>query len=69
MAGSLVERIEAPQTTVEDLLESGFSTDEIERLKELRNEYPFIEYVESGAQWQRLLFLKWRYQNGDLRRA
>lgn len=68
MSGSLVERIESPEITVDDLLEVGFASDEIERLRELKHEYPFIEYVDSGRQWQRLLFLKWRYDNGDLRR-
>ncbi|RIK45908.1 MAG: hypothetical protein DCC58_05005 [Chloroflexi bacterium] len=68
MTNSLVARSESPEITVDDLLEEGFSPEEIERLKELRQEYPYIEYVDSGRQWQRLLFLKWRYAKGDLRR-
>lgn len=68
MSGSLVERTQVPETSVDDLIEVGFSIDEIELLKELKREYPFAEYVDSGRQWQRLLFLKWRYENGDLRR-
>ena len=68
MSGTLVERIEAADVTVEDLLEVGFTTEEIERLIELKAEYPYLEYVDSGRQWQRILFLKWRYEKGDLRR-
>jgi hypothetical protein len=68
MSGSLVERLESPEITVDDLLEVGFTPDEIEQLRELKREYPFVEYVDSGRQWQRLQFLKWRYENGDLRR-
>ena len=55
--------------SVDDLREAGFTEEEIEQLSALRNEYPFVEYVDSGRQWQRLLFLKWRYDRGDLRRA
>lgn len=68
MTGALVERVNAPEITVDDLAEAGFASDEIERLRELKQEYPFVEYVDSGRQWQRLLFLKWRYESGDLRR-
>jgi hypothetical protein len=68
MSGSLVERIEVADVSVEDLLEAGFSTEEVGHLIELKAEYPYLEYVDSGRQWQRMLFLKWRYENGDLRR-
>jgi hypothetical protein len=68
MSGSLVERLESSEITVDDLLDVGFTPDEVEQLRELKREYPFVEYVDSGRQWQRLQFLKWRYENGDLRR-
>ena len=45
-----------------------FTDEEAARLRELKREYPFIEYVDSGRQWQRLQFLKWRYEHGDLKR-
>jgi hypothetical protein len=55
--------------TVEDLAAEGFTVTEIEALSALKAAYPFIEYVDSASQWRRLLFLKWRYQHGDLQRA
>lgn len=57
------------ELTVQDLLDQGFTTAEISRLATLRDSYPFIEYAESDSQWRRLLFLKWRFQHGDLQRA
>jgi len=54
--------------TVDDLVEVGFSDEQITRLAELKDCYPFVEYVENANHWQRLLFLKWRYDNGDLKR-
>lgn len=55
--------------TVEDLAEVGFTAEQIEKLSALKACYPFVEYVDNGNHWQRLLFLKWRYDNGDLQRA
>jgi hypothetical protein len=55
--------------TVDDLVEVGFTADQIEKLSALKACYPFVEYVESASHWQRLLFLKWRVDNGDLQRA
>jgi hypothetical protein len=57
------------EVTVDDLLEVGFTADQIERLQALKNAYPFIEYVDTAKQWRRLEFLKWRYMQGDLQRA
>jgi hypothetical protein len=70
MSGSLVERVESEskEVTADDLLQAGFTAEEIERLREVKREYPYVEYVDSGRQWQRLLFLKWRFEFGDLRR-
>jgi hypothetical protein len=66
-AASLTVRSECP--TVEDLVEAGFNESEIELLSALKAAYPFVEYVDTASQWRRLLFLKWRYQHGDLQRA
>jgi hypothetical protein len=55
--------------TVDDLVEFGFTDVQIERLTALRDSYPFVEYVENANHWQHLLFLKWRYNNGDLKRS
>jgi hypothetical protein len=57
------------EVTVKDLIEIGFTQDQIDMLVVLRAHYPFIEYAETDSQWRRLLFLRWRYQHGDLQRA
>ena len=67
MEGSLALRIYPDDR--EELQQAGFTEAEATRLLELKTEYPFVEYVDSGRQWQRLLFLKWRYQQGDLKRS
>jgi hypothetical protein len=54
--------------TVDDLRELGFTEPQVEALIALKSAYPFIEYVDTSRQWQRLQFLKWRYESGDLQR-
>lgn len=66
MQGSLA--LQPDREVTAELTRAGFSPEEAERLRELKREYPFVEYVDSGRQWQRLLFLKWRYEHGDLKR-
>jgi len=66
-AASLSHRMD--EVTAEDLLEAGFTPEQVERLTALKSAYPFIEYVDTAKQWQRLEFLKWRYMQGDLQRA
>jgi hypothetical protein len=56
------------EVTAEDLVEAGFTPEQVERLTALKSAYPFIEYVDTAKQWRRLEFLKWRYQQGDLQR-
>ncbi len=65
MAPSLTPR---PEVTVADLIELGFTEDQIEVLRALKSCYPFVEYVDTSAQWKRLQFLKWRVDQGDLQR-
>jgi hypothetical protein len=55
--------------TEQDLLDAGFTHEQVERLAALKSAYPFIEYVDTAKQWRRLEFLKWRYKQGDLQRA
>jgi hypothetical protein len=55
--------------TVEELADLGFTEPEIESLSALKAAYPFVEYVDTASQWRRLLFLKWRFQHGDLQRS
>jgi hypothetical protein len=57
------------EVTADDLLEAGFTPEQVERLSALKSAYPFIEYVDTAKQWRRLEFLKWRYQQGDLQRT
>ena len=66
-AASLSPRV--VEVTAEDLLEAGFTVEQVERLSALKNAYPFIEYVDTAKQWRRLEFLKWRFQQGDLQRS
>jgi hypothetical protein len=67
MVGSLMVSVEP--ACVAELQELGFTEPQIEKLIALRSQYPFLEWVDTDRQWQRLLFLKWRYNNGDLRRG
>lgn len=54
--------------TADDLQDQSFSPKSIKRLLELKAVYPFVEYTDTNNQWQRLQFIKWRYQHGDLQR-
>ena len=67
MSASLSSQVR--ELTITDLVELGFSEAEIQKLAALRAAYPFVEYVETSAQWSRLQFLKWRIENGDLQRV
>lgn len=67
MVAALTTTIQTP--TVEDLTDAGFTQGEISRLVDLRDRYPYIEFTDSGKQWNHLKFMKWRYTNGDLSRS
>ena len=67
MGASLSPRV--AEVTADDLVAAGFTDEQIERLTALKSAYPFIEYVDSAKQWQRLEFLKWRFKQGDLQRT
>lgn len=45
--------------THSDLLAAGLSVAEIERLEKLRGVYPYMEFLDSRQQLQRLRFMKW----------
>lgn len=49
----------ATQLTRDDLRDAGFSAEEIERMEQLRDEYPYIEFLDSRKEWDRLRFMKW----------
>ena len=46
-------------TTRSDLLMVGFTTAEIESLEALRATYPYVEFLDSRQELQRLRFMKW----------
>jgi hypothetical protein len=53
--------------TSEDLRAQGFTAAQIERLELLQASYdPYREYFESNREFERLAFLKWRYQQGQV---
>ncbi|MGA7670793.1 MAG: hypothetical protein WBW04_10260 [Nitrolancea sp.] len=52
----------------DDLEQAGFTKEEIDRLRRLREMYPFIEYVDSRRQWHRLRFVKWLYTQGQIQK-
>lgn len=63
---SVRPRLTAP---AEDTLDQvGFSREEIDRLRRLRDMYPYIEYVDSPSQWHRLRFVKWLYTQGQIQK-
>ncbi len=51
-----------------ELEQVGFTRDEIDRLRRLREMYPFVEYVDSRRQWHRLRFVKWLYTQGQIQK-
>ncbi len=50
------------------LEQMGFTPEQIARLRELRDMYPYIEYMDSRKQWNRLRFVKWLYSRGEISR-
>ncbi len=46
-------------TTRSDLLAAGFSVAEIEALDQLRTIYPYVEFLDSRQELERLRFMKW----------
>lgn len=50
--------------TQDDLEVEGLTEREIGRLVRLRERYPYSEFVGSGVEWNRLLFLKWLHERG-----
>lgn len=69
MAGPMSVSPRAGDTMSDEALEqAGFTRDEIDRLRSLREMYPFIEYVDSRRQWERLSFVKWLYNQGQIKK-
>jgi hypothetical protein len=66
MVAALTPVTQTPSVT--DLQSAGFTEQEISRLVDLRDRYPYLEFTDSGRQWNHLKFMKWRFTNGDLAR-
>ncbi len=62
MAVTLNEK--ATTMTRADLKQSGLDDEVIDRLERLSEKYPFAEFLDSDAEWQRLVFLKWLRDSG-----
>ncbi|MBX6752810.1 hypothetical protein [Thermorudis peleae] len=56
------------QAAERELAQAGFTPEQIARLRELRDMYPYIEYMDSRKQWNRLRFVKWLYAEGKIPR-
>ena len=57
-------------TTRRDLAAAGFTQPEITRLQQLKDRYDgFQEYCESNREYEQLRFLRWRYEQGEIREA
>ena len=55
-------------TARRDLATAGFTPTEIDALAALKARYTRDrEYFESNAEYERLSFLKWRYQQGEIK--
>lgn len=52
-------------TSRQDLLDQGFDEEQLEVLTRLRDQYPFIEFLDSRQEWNRLAFLKWLMERTD----
>jgi hypothetical protein len=56
------------EVTESELREAGFNDEQIEQLRNMREMYPYIEYVDSRREWHRLRFVKWLYHQGQITR-
>lgn len=52
--------------TSADLAAEGFSPAQITRLEGVRDLGPLAEFLDSSAERERLLFLRWRHRTGQL---
>lgn len=54
--------------SISDLYREAFTEDEVIRLVNMKDRYPYIEFTDSNLQFCHLMFVKWRFTNGDLAR-
>ena len=48
------------------LEQAGFTQEQIQCLRDVREMYPYIEYIDSQREWHRLRFVKWLYLKGHI---
>ena len=48
------------------LEQAGFTQEQIQRLRDVREMYPYIEYIDSQREWHRLRFVKCLYLKGHI---
>ena len=51
-----------------ELRREGFTDEQIKHLQEMREMYPYVEYVDSRREWHHLRFVKWLYHRGEITR-
>ena len=66
MVGQMSTAARVSEVTESELDLSQFTQHELEQLRRLRENYPYIEYTDSRRQWHRLRFAKWLYSQGQL---
>lgn len=54
---------EMPELTLE---QAGFTQEQIQNLRDVREMYPYIEYIDTRREWHRLRFVKWLYLKGHI---
>lgn len=57
MTEALAATQQAP--TREDLALEGFTEEQIQVYDDLREQYPYIEFLDSQREWNHLVFMKW----------
>lgn len=65
MSEALAATAQTP--TREDLKTEGFSEDQIQAFEDLRERYPYIEFLDSQREWNHLVFMKWLITNRESR--
>lgn len=48
-----------------ELKREGFDDEQIETLEHLREQYPFVEFLDSRQEWHRLAFMKWLIEHRE----
>lgn len=63
----MTEALAATQQTPtrEDLADLGFNEDQIQAFEDLRERYPYIEFLDSQREWNHLVFMKWLITRRD----